>query len=76
MQNMEQYKPDWVLTWLEYKRIKHIVRYSPTLGLYSSYKLYALANGFIPEGNECPEDEAAAALRARLQKRLDKRRGG
>lgn len=58
------------LSWLEYKKLMHVVRYYPTLNMYIIYRNYAKANNLDCFGGEAPVRKAHALLIEELRNRL------
>ena len=58
------------MSWLDYKRIHHIVRYYPTFNMYMKYRYYCRANNLTPYGEEINEYIAYEALLNELAKRV------
>ncbi len=57
------------LSWLHYKKLRHIVRYYPTPNMFLNYQLWALSRGYTPFGAGQDSDQAYVALIAYLQLR-------
>ena len=38
------------MSWLDYKRKFHIVKYYPTYNMYMNYRYWCLANSYLPFG--------------------------
>lgn len=58
------------MSWLEYKRIHHIVRYYPTFNMYVRYRYYCHIHNFTPYGAETNEHEAFKNLLRDLRERI------
>lgn len=58
------------LSWLEYKKLKHVVRYYPTINMYIIYRNYAKANNLDCYGGEMNVYKAHALLLQDLRNRL------
>lgn len=58
------------LSWLEYKKLKRIVRYYPTLNMYIYYRNYAHANNLDCFGGDCSVNRAHSLLLEFLRERL------
>lgn len=59
------------LSWLEYKKLKHIVRYYPTYNMYIAYRYYAKANNLDCFGGETSAHKAHELLLQELRDRLN-----
>ena len=68
----EQKLVDYI-SWLEYKKLMHIVRYYPTLNMYIYYRNYAHAYNLQCFGGECSVERAHALLLQHLRNRLQER---
>lgn len=61
------------MSWLDYKRLHHIVKYYPTEKMYINYKWWCLAHQYTPFGAEIQDTEKATALLVvALKERLGK----
>lgn len=58
------------LSWLEYKKLKRIVRYYPTLNMYVVYRNYAKAYNLDCFGSDAPIEKAHTLLLQELRNRL------
>lgn len=59
------------LSWLEYKKIKGIVRYYPTMKMYVDYRLFATENNLYSFCCECSLHRGFALLIEHLRNRLN-----
>lgn len=66
--------PDFpYMSWLDYKRLHHIVKYYPTENMYLNYKWWCLSHSYTPFGAEISDSEKATRLLVTaLQERLRK----
>lgn len=71
MKHDEKHIVDYI-SWLEYKKLQHIVRYYPTLNMYLVYRNFAKANNLDCFGGEQHPTSAHASLLKHLRERLNK----
>lgn len=60
------------LSWLEYKKLLHVVRYYPTFNMYMAYRYYAKANNLECFGGDTDEESAHELLLEFLRERVKK----